>query len=253
MDRMKDKVVLITGTASNPGLGYSTATLMAKEGAKIITTDVDDTGGEACARDICDAGGEARYLHHDVTKEDEWKQVIEETMRAYGKLDVLVNNAGIAVLKTIDDLTLEDFRWQNEVNLVGAFLGMKYSVPAMRESGGGSIINLSSVAGLIGLARCVAYGASKGGVRLMTKSLAMEVAADNIRVNSVHPGVIWTNMQEGAVGSDPERHATVSEGIPMGRMGEADDIAKMCLFLGSDDSAYMTGAEFTVDGGMTAT
>lgn len=254
MGRMDGKVALVTGAASNPGLGYSTATTLAAEGAKLVLTDIDDQGGRTCEADIKKAGGEAIYIHHDVTSEDDWIAAIAAGVDAFGKIDVLVNNAGIAVIKSIDDMTLEDFELQNRVNLTGPFLGMKYIVPEMRKAGGGSIINLSSVAGLVGMANCIAYGASKGGVRLMTKHLAIECAADNIRCNSIHPGVMWTNMNAVAIGATKEAAEATPLGqrIPLGHLGEAQDIADAVLFLASDESKYVTGSEIVVDAGLTA-
>ena len=248
--RVKDKVVIVTGGASNPGLGRTTALTLAAEGAKVVITDIDDRGGEDCAKTIRDSGGEAIYLHHDVVKEDEWKMVIQRTLNTFGQLDVLVNNAGIAVLKTLEDLTLDDWNKQISVNLTSVFIGCKYGVEAMRKTGGGSIVNLSSVAGLVGMSTCAAYSASKGGVRLMSKSVAIECGGDNIRCNSVHPGVIWTNMQSdaGFTRDDPD----INSALPLGRMGEPQDVANVVLYLASDESNYVTGAEFTVDAGMTA-
>lgn len=255
MDRVKDKVVVVTGGASDPSLGRTTALTLAAEGAKVVVTDIDDEGGENCAQAIRDGGGEAIFLHHDVVNEDEWKAVIERTVDTFGRLDVLVNNAGIAVLKPIEDLTLADWDRQISVNLTSVFLGCKYGVEAMRKYGGGSIVNLSSVAGLVGLSNCIAYGASKGGVRLMTKSIAVECGPDNIRCNSVHPGVIWTNMQAQARQAEaetPPEDYPLRDSIPLGRMGEPQDIANVILYLASDESNYVSGAEFTVDAGMTA-
>lgn len=253
MGRLDSKVAIVTGGASNPSLGRATAQLLAREGAKVVVTDLDEAGVQDCAQTIKDAGGDAIALHQDVTSEERWQEVIAETVSTYGKLDILVNNAGIAVLKPIDDLTLADWNKQIDVNLTSVFLGCKYAMPAMRNAGGGSIINLSSVAGLIGLASCVAYGASKGGVRIMSKSIAMEGAPDNIRCNSVHPGVIWSNMQAQAVGSDNPADVPVDAGrVPLGRLGMPDDIANCILYLASDEAGYVTGTEFTVDAGMTA-
>jgi NAD(P)-dependent dehydrogenase (short-subunit alcohol dehydrogenase family) len=252
MGRVQGKVAIVTGAASDPGLGRTTALTLAREGAKLVVTDIDAAGAEDCAAKIRAAGGEALALHHDVTSEEVWTQVIARAVAAYGRLDVLVNNAGIAVLKPLDELSLADWHRQIEVNLTSVFLGCKYAAPEMRKAGGGSIVNLSSVAGLIGLKTCVAYGASKGGVRLMTKSLALELGADQIRCNSVHPGVIWTNMQAGARGGSKDAAVSISAGLPLGRLGEPEDIANCILYLASDESAYVTGAEFTVDAGMTA-
>lgn len=255
-DRVLDKVALVTGAGSDPGLGRASAIKLAAEGAKLVVTDIDGAAAEDCAAVIRAAGGTAMALQQDVTKEPRWQEVIAATVEAYGKLDVLVNNAGIAILKPIADMTLDDFNRQQEVNLTSVFLGCKYGMAQMTGQGdGGSLINLSSVAGLIGMATCVAYGASKGGVRLMSKSVAIEGAEHNIRCNSVHPGVIWTNMQEAAQGGDgPGR---TPEGlprsmVPLGRMGEPNDIANCILYLASDEASYVSGAEFTVDAGMTA-
>lgn len=253
MGRVQGKIAIVTGAASNPGLGRSTALALGREGATVVVTDLDLAGAEDCAAAIRAAGGNALALHHDVTSEGQWQAVIERTIATYGRLDVLVNNAGIAVLKRIADMSLADWNRQIDVNLTSVFLGCKYGMAAMRDSGGGSIINLSSVAGLVGMATCVAYGAAKGGVRIMSKSIAVEGAVDNIRCNSVHPGVIWTNMQAQATGTrDPGNVAMGRERIPLGRVGVPDDIANCILYLASDESNYVTGAEFTVDAGMTA-
>jgi len=253
MGRVAGKVSIVTGGASNPGLGRSTAITLGREGAKIVVTDVNLEGAEQTAATIREAGGTAIALAQDVTSEDRWKEIIATTVSKFGRLDVLVNNAGIAVLKTMADLTLADFNRQIEVNLTSVFLGCKYGMEQMKKNGGGSIINLSSVAGLVGMATCSAYSASKGGVRLMTKCIAVEGGPDNIRCNSVHPGVIWTNMQAAAVAG---RGAATPEAgpsrIPLGRVGQPEDIANCILYLSSEESNYVTGAEFTVDAGMTA-
>ncbi len=252
MGRVQGKIAIVTGAASDPGLGHETALTLAREGAKLVVTDVDFAGAEACAAKIRAAGGEAIALHHDVTDEEAWKTVIAKTLETFGRLDVLVNNAGIAVLKPLEELSLADWNRQISVNLTSVFLGCKYAAAPMRAAGGGSIVNLSSVLGLIGLPGCTAYGASKGGVRLMTKSVAVDLGKSNIRCNSVHPGVIWTNMQAGARGGSREIADASAVNMPLGRVGEAHDIANCVLFLASDESGYVTGTEFTVDGGMTA-
>ena len=250
MGRVQDKVAIVTGAASNPGLGYATALTLGREGAKVMVTDVDEAGAQGCAQAIRDLGGQALALRQDVTSEADWQAAVERALAEYGRLDVLVNNAGIAVLKRLEDMTLADWNRQIEVNLTSVFLGCKAALAPMRAAGGGSIINLSSVAGLVGMATCTAYGAAKGGVRILSKSVAVEGAADNIRCNSVHPGVIWTNMQAQATGlSEPQPVAP--ERVPMGRMGEPQDIANCVLYLASDESNYVSGAEFTVDAGMT--
>ena len=251
MGRVQDKIALVTGGASDPGLGYTTAVTLGAEGAKVVVTDIDEPGAGRCAEAIREAGGEALALHQDVTSEAQWQAVIDRTLEEYGRLDVLVNNAGIAVLMPIAEMALTDWHRQIDVNLTSVFLGCKYGMAAMRDSGGGSIVNLSSVAGLVGIATCSAYGAAKGGVRLMSKTVAVEGAPDNIRCNSVHPGFIWTNMQSQA-GIDTGPGELPREQVPLGRMGEARDIANCILYLASDESNYVTGAEFTVDAGMTA-
>ena len=251
MGRVEGKVVLVTGAASNPGLGHASAITLANEGAKLVITDIDDDGDEACLAEIKATGGEGIYLHHDVTSEAEWKTVIAATVKTYGQLDVLVNNAGIAVLKDLDEMTLEDFELQNRVNLTGPFLGIKHAVPEMRKAGGGSIINISSVAGLVGMPRTIAYGASKGGLRIMSKSVAMAVADDNIRCNSIHPGVIWSNIYAWTTREELE-NSPLTDSIPMGKIGDAQDIANAVLYLASDESKYVSGTEIVVDAGMTA-
>jgi NAD(P)-dependent dehydrogenase (short-subunit alcohol dehydrogenase family) len=253
--RVDGKVALVTGAASNPGLGRATALALAREGAKLVVTDIDTAGVEDCANAIRTNGGEAVAARHDVTRENDWQATIELAERSYGRLDVLVNNAGIAVLKRIDELSLADWNRQIEVNLTSVFLGCKYGMAAMRRNPtpGGSIVNLSSVAGLVGLATCAAYGAAKGGVRIMSKTVAIEGAPHRIRCNSVHPGFIWTNMQAQATGlraaSDMQLGA---ERVPLARIGAPDDVANCILYLASDESNYVTGAEFTIDAGMTA-
>jgi NAD(P)-dependent dehydrogenase (short-subunit alcohol dehydrogenase family) len=255
MGRVQGKVILVTGTASDPGLGRSTAMRLAAEGASIAVTDINEAGAQATAAAINDAGGRAIALRQDVTDEAGWQRTIEATETQLGALDVLVNNAGIAVLMPMAEMTLADFQRQIDVNLTSVFLGCKYGMAAMRVHGkGGSIVNLSSVAGLVGLPRCTAYGAAKGGVRIMSKAVAMEGAPDNIRCNSVHPGVIWTNMQAQAGGAEAAGNEAppAPPNVPLGRMGEPLDIANCVLYLASDEASYVTGAEFTIDAGMTA-
>lgn len=252
MRRLKGKVALITGTASNPGLGYATAVRLAAEGAKLMVTDIDAAGADACREAVERAGGEAMSLRHDVTSEEQWVAAIERAEAAWGRLDILVNNAGIAVLKPVTELTLADFERQMRVNMTSVFLGTRLVIPAMRRAGGGSIINFSSTAGLVGVPTASAYAASKGGVRLFSKSVALEHARENIRCNSVHPGVIDTNMQQMALRENPGQAELIKASVPMGRMGEPEDIANCVLFLASDESKYITGAELVVDGGVTA-
>lgn len=246
--RVEGKSILVTGAAK--GIGAAIARLLGQEGGKIAATDQDGPGAEAIAAEIGQQGGSAIGLAHDVTSESDWARALAAAEVAHGPLDVLVNNAGIAILKPIADMTLAEFRRQNEVNLHGVFLGLKAGVASMRKHGrGGSIINLSSVSAFIGLPGTVAYGASKGGVLLMTKALALELGAEHIRVNSIHPGSTHTPMIE-AVLTSAEARAAVGAGIPWGRLGKPEEIAQGALFLASDDSAFMTGAELVIDGGM---
>ncbi len=253
MGRLDGKVALVTGAASNPGLGYSTAMRLAEEGAQLVVTDVDEAGAQACAEAIQAAGGQATSLRQDVTAEADWESTMAAANDAFGGLDVVVNNAGIAVLVPIEQMTLEQWNRQIDVNLTSVFLGCKYAIAELKKRSGGSIINLSSVAGLVGMQTCVAYGAAKGGVRIMSKSVAMEAAKYNIRCNSVHPGVIWTNMQAQATGAnDPSSLETGAMRIPLQRPGEPLDIANCIVYLASDESNYVTGGEFVVDAGMTA-
>lgn len=253
MGRLDGKIALVTGAASNPGLGRTTAERLAEEGAKLVVTDVDVVGAEACAESITAAGGQAISMRQDVTSEEDWGSVMAAVQDTYGGLDVMVNNAGIAVLVPIEEMTMEQWNRQIEVNLTSVFLGCKYAIAEMKKGDGGSIINLSSVAGIVGLQRCVAYGAAKGGVRIMSKSVAIEAAEYNIRCNSVHPGVIWTNMQAQATGlNDPSGLNAGAMRIPLARPGEPLDIANCIVYLASDEANYVTGAEFVIDAGMTA-
>lgn len=253
MARVAGKVALVTGAASNPGLGRATAIRLAQEGAKLMVTDIDVAGAQNCADEINAAGGEALAMQHNVTEPAEWDAVMAAMQAAHGQVDIVVNNAGIAVLVAIEEMTLEQWNRQIEVNLTSVFLGCKAAIAAMKKGDGGSIINLSSVAGIVGLATCTAYGAAKGGVRIMSKAVAVEAASYNIRCNSVHPGVIWTNMQAQASGlNDPSDLQVSSARIPLARHGEPDDIANCILYLASDEANYVTGAEFVIDAGMTA-
>ena len=256
MARVSGKVALVTDAAS--GIGRASAELLAREGADVVLTDVQD--GEDAAAAIRKSGGKARFVRHDVASEHEWTNVIAGITKEQGRLDILVNNAGIAVAGLIHELKLEDWRRQMAVNVDGVFLGVKTALPLMRKTSnaqkGGSIINISSIAGLRGAPNLSAYCTSKGAVRLFTKSVALECAAmqDGIRCNSVHPGLIetpiWSQVVPGS--NEPmDLDAAAALRVPMRRKGWPEDIAKVVLFLASDDSAYMTGEEVVVDGGMT--
>jgi len=258
MGRVAGKVALVTGAAS--GLGRATALRLAEEGARVMVTDWEDRGGSETVDLIKAAGGEAKYRHQDVSKEEEWQATIAEILATWGRLDVLVNNAAVIIAKSIRDTTLKDWQWQNSIALDGVFLGVKYGSEAMEQSGGGSIINISSVAGILGLDRSAAYCAAKGGVRLLTKAAAAEFARlkNGVRVNSVHPGVIHTPgvdstiRKYGAGGKEDQVRARFESMSPLGRLGEPSDIANGVLYLASDESKYMHGAELVIDAGFSA-
>ena len=252
MGRVAGKVALITGGAS--GIGRASAELFVAEGARVVIADIDEAGGAAAARAIGEA---ALMVRLDVTSEDDWRAAIAATLEAFGQLHVLVNSAGVSVLKNVEDTTLEEWRFVNGVNLDGTFLGCKHAIPAITESGGGSIINLSSVSGLVGGHNLAAYNASKGGVRLLTKSVALHCARKgyNIRCNSVHPTFIDTPILEPilARAEDPEvMRQKLARQVPIGRLGRPEEVAAGILYLASNESAFMTGAEFVLDGGVTA-
>jgi NAD(P)-dependent dehydrogenase (short-subunit alcohol dehydrogenase family) len=253
MKRLEGKIALVTGAGTDRGLGAATARRFAEEGAVVYLTDLDADGAEGVARAIRDAGGQASAMAHDVTSEAAWDTVFATIEQGHGALDIIVNNAGIAILKPIAELTAGDWERQNKVNLDSVFYGTQRAVAVMRKGGrGGSIINLSSIAGLVGVPMCGAYAAAKGGVRIFSKVIAMECAADAIRCNSVHPGMIETAMQDVARRDNPEGFTQIVAAIPMKRMGSPLDIANTNLFLASDESTYITGCEFIVDGGVTA-
>lgn len=257
--RIAGKVAIVTGGAS--GIGRSCALRLAEEGAAVMVTDIDDVAGEATAAAIRDKGGNAQFMHHDVTSESEWEAVVSATVAAMGGVHVLVNNAGIAIGGSIVTMTLDDWQRQQAINLDGVFLGVKHCIPAMNDSGSGSIINMSSVAGLKGAASLAAYNATKGGVRLFTKGVALECAQNRwpIRLNSVHPGIIdtpiWSKINpEMAPDDSPvlDAEEIAVAAVPSGVLGSPDDIANGVLFLASDDSSYMTGTEIVIDGGLSA-
>ena len=247
--RLEGKVALITGGAR--GQGATEGQLFVDEGAKVVLADILDAEGESTAAQIRENGGEASYVHLDVTSEDEWRAAIEFTLQAYGRLDVLINNAAIYRRTPIVDTDVEEWRQIMEINSTGVFLGTKHAIPAMRRAGGGSIINISSTAGLVGSARGSAYGASKGSVRLFTKYTAIQHATEKIRANSIHPGPVDTEMIADNIGT-PEGRAESEARVPLGRIGTVMDVAYGALFLASDESSYMTGAELVIDGGVTA-
>jgi len=255
MKRVENKVALVTGAGL--GLGRACAMMLAREGAKVMVTDLKESEGRAVADEIVEAGGEAMFMRQDVSLEADWDAAIAATVRRFGRLDVLVNNAGVALGGDVEKTTLDQWRALMAVNLDGVFLGTQRAVAAMKETGGGSIINLSSIEGLIGDPNLAAYNASKGGVRIFTKSAALHCAKSGykIRVNSVHPGYIWTPMVEHYLAgqADPEAAKAALAGLhPVGHLGEPDDIAYGVLYLASDESKFVTGAELVIDGGYTA-
>jgi len=255
---LEGKVALVTGAAA--GIGAACARKLAHAGAKVMLTDVDSARGTVTTAEITAAGGTAAFLQQDVTLEERWPEVVKATLDVFGRLDILVANAGIAIAGPLESMTLEDWRRQQAINVDGVFLSVRSAIAPMRAAGGGSIIIMSSVAGLRGSYGLAGYTATKAAVRYFAKSAALELAADNIRVNSVHPGVIdteiWTKMNEGqrAKGSNStiDPHDRVKAIVPVGVMGVPDDIADGVLFLASDASHYMTGSEIVIDGGMTA-
>ena len=247
--RLEGKVALISGGAR--GQGATEGQLFVDEGAMVVLADILDVEGEATAAQIRENGGEASYVHLDVTSEDEWRNAVEFALQTYGRLDILINNAAIYKRTPIVDTDVEEWRQIMEVNSTGVFLGTKHAIPAMQRSGGGSIINISSTAGLIGSARGSAYGASKGSVRLFTKYTAIQHATEGIRANSIHPGPIDTVMIADNLAT-PEARADSEARVPLRRIGTAMDVAYGALFLASDESSYMTGAELVIDGGVTA-
>jgi NAD(P)-dependent dehydrogenase (short-subunit alcohol dehydrogenase family) len=246
VNRLDGKVALISGAAR--GQGAVEAALFAREGAKVVFGDVLDTEGQAVEEAIRQAGGEATYIHLDVTREADWQEAVGTAVATYGKLDILVNNAGILRREGIEETSRELWDTVLAVNATGVFLGTKYVIPAMRQAGGGSIVNISSVSGMVALG-APAYNASKGAVRVFTKVTAIQHAKDNIRCNSVHPGPIDTPMTQT---SDAARRQQIIASVPLGRYGTPEDIAYGVLYLASDEAAFVTGSELVIDGGYTA-
>lgn len=254
MNRVKGKVALVTGAGL--GLGRAAALMLAREGAKVVVTDIKEAEGDAVADEIVSAGGEAMFLHHDVADANAWRRVVTSAVSRFGGLDILVNNAGVALAANVEDTTDEQWRWLMSINLDAVFYGTRQVIEVMKAKGG-SIINLSSIEGLIGDPNLAAYNASKGGVRIFTKSAALHCAKSGyrIRVNSIHPGYIWTPMVEGFLGAhaDPAAARAATEALhPLGHLGEPDDIAYGVVYLASDESKFVTGAELVIDGGYTA-
>jgi len=249
--RLENKVALITGAAS--GMGASMARIFAREGARVVAADVLDEEGKQVVAEITQANGAAIFRHLDVTSEGEWKAAVDAALAEFGKLDILVNDAGLSG-SAVDDL-FDTAAWDllMSVNARGVFLGMKFAIPIMKPAGGGSIVNISSISGITGQQGIhVAYNASKGAVRTLTKAAAVQHGADNIRVNSIHPGLM-PPMRSSKRTADPEVRAKLLRRVPMGRAGRPEEVANAALFLASDEASYITGAELWVDGGSLAT
>ena len=247
MDRVLGKVAIVTGAAR--GQGEAEARILIAEGAKVMLTDILDADGEKLAAEL---GDNAAYMSHNVCDEAAWVEVVQATESRFGPVTVLINNAGILKINALADTPLDEYMQVINVNQVGVFLGMKHVTGSMTKAGGGSIVNISSIDGLVGMSHAIAYVASKFAVRGMTKSAAVELGPVGIRVNSIHPGGVETPMvtQLRPEGSDATE--SPSSNVPLGRIGQPEDIAKLALFLASDDSAYSSGGEFIIDGGMTA-
>lgn len=256
--RLDGKVAIVTGAAA--GIGAACARTLAAAGAKVLATDINPTAGAALVASIEAKGGAAAYLDHDVSDEAGWPKIIDAVLARYGRLDIMVANAGIAIAGPLEQMSLKDWQRQQAINVDGVFLSVRHAIAPMRQAGGGSIIIMSSVAGLRGAAGLAGYSATKGAVRYFTKSAAIELVGDGIRVNSVHPGVIetaiWGKMNEAqrakGINTAIDPHDRVKSIVPAGVMGQPQDIADGVLFLASDASRYMTGAELVIDGGMTA-
>ena len=248
--RLLHKVALITGGAQ--GIGEATARLFAREGAKVIIGDVLEQEGQRVAQEITHQGGHCLFLPLDVTQVPQWERTVHTAEERFGQLNILVNNAGIAIRKPLEEMAPEEWNRILEVNVKGVFLGIKAVAPAMRRAGGGSIVNISSIAGIVGHLTAAAYSASKGAVRTLTKNSALQLARDNIRINSLHPGVTDTPLTSSSLLENAHKRAALEATIPMGRVAYPRDIAPAILFLASDESSYMTGSEMVVDGGQTA-
>ncbi|MDP8236766.1 MAG: glucose 1-dehydrogenase [Candidatus Erginobacter occultus] len=255
MDRVKDKVALVTG--GGKGIGKSACLLLAREGAAVAVTDIDEEAGREVVEEIRREGGKAEFYRLDVSSEEEVKEVMAAAADKFGKIDILVNNAGIAgVNKPTDQIPAEEWDKVIKVNINGVFFCTKHAVPYLKKAGGGSIINLSSIYGLVGAPDLPAYHASKGAVRLMSKTDALLYAGDNIRVNSIHPGYIWTPLVEELGEQSPDGKEAFRRALdakhPIGHVGEPDDIGYGVVYLASDEAAFITGSELVIDGGYTA-
>ena len=248
--RLEGKVAIITGGAN--GMGAEECRIFAREGAKVVIADVVEEQGRQVEAEIAESGGDAVFMKLDVTSESNWADAVEATAARYGKVDILVNNAGIS--GTHDEDTMSTQAWERfmDINAKGVFLGMKSVIPQMQEAGGGAIVNISSISGIVGQSgNHMGYNASKGAVRIVTKSAAVQFAQDGIRVNSVHPGTM-PPMRSSAAARNQEVISDTLDTVPMGRRGRVEEVGNAVLFLASDEASYITGAELVVDGGLTA-
>ncbi|GIP27903.1 2,5-dichloro-2,5-cyclohexadiene-1,4-diol dehydrogenase [Paenibacillus sp. J23TS9] len=249
MGRVSGKVAIVTGAAG--GMGKADAMILAQEGAKVVVTDIQEDKVNEVVEEINKNGGEAIGFRHNVTSEEEWQHIVDETVKKWGKIDVLVNNAGISLAKKLVDTTAQDWDKVMAINLTGGFFGLKHVIPVMQKNGGGSIINISSIAGLTGSNGAGPYTASKGAVRMLTKAVAIDYGKDNIRCNSIHPGYIETPMTKDLLADDNMTKWFISN-TPLPRLGKPENIAQGVLFLASDESSFITGAELAIDGGVSA-
>lgn len=248
-DTLRGKVAIVTGAAR--GIGSATVRSLAREGATVVATDVLDDEGEVLAREICAEGGNVQYAHLDVTDEGQWQALADRTAHDFGRIDVLVNNAGIGSMADVESETADGWERTIAINQKGVWLGMKAVIPKIREVDGGSVVNVSSIFGAVGgFGASVAYHASKGAVRLMTKNAAIRYAQEGVRVNSLHPGFIDTPLIAGLKGTPTE--TAIIDSTPMGRLGRPEEVGDVIAFLASDAASYMTGSEIYVDGGWTA-
>ena len=249
MGRLSGKVALISG--GSRGQGEAEAKLFSSEGAKVVLGDILDSEGLAVASEINESDGGALYVHLDVTSKDDWDSAVKQTLENFGRLDILVNNAGISQRKLVHETTVDEWDRVQDINSKGVFLGTKAVIPAMRAGGGGSIVNISSIAGIVGLTSSASYSASKGAVRLLTKSTAVQYGPERIRCNSVHPGFIDTEMNRAWL-EDEEIRAERLKMTPLNMFANSHDVALAVLYLSSDESRYVTGAELVIDGGIIA-